>query len=55
MNGCIYYKFFPSPGFSGLAKDELDLFCKDEMLDNEFGGIAQWDGEFKFYNVIYRL
>ena len=38
-----------------MPKDELDSFCKEEMLDNEDGGMAQWGGKLNIYDVIYRL
>ena len=44
-NGCVHYKLFPISGISNVPMDQIDAFCKKEMVDEEFGGLANWDGK----------
>ena len=46
-NGCIYYKLGLTSGGSSTVKEKRNELCKNEMLDNEHGGMATFGGEFK--------
>ena len=48
-NGCVHYKLFPISGISNVPMDQIDAFCKEEMVDEEFGGLANWDGKSNFF------
>ena len=52
-NGRVFYKLFVTPGITSLVKrDQVNAFCKKEMKDFEFGGLANWDGKFRYLLIL---
>ena len=44
-NGCVHFRLFlASQVISKVNRNQVDEFCKKEMNDYEFGGLAHWDG-----------